>query len=65
MKFLDVLAKLGILRYGATAATYRSATERPIELQDSDVFDAKRDLTTKEDAKKALGKASAAKSAPR
>jgi hypothetical protein len=65
MKFLELLSKLGIMRYGATAATYKSAVERPIELQDSSVFNAKRDLTTKEDVKKVLGKAPAAKPAAR
>lgn len=49
MKLLDILAKLGILRYGAKAATYKSGAERPIEFISDDVFDAKRDLTTRED----------------
>ncbi len=49
MKFLEILAKLGILRYGAKTATYKTGTERPAELQMDDVFDAKRDLTGKQD----------------
>jgi len=44
MKLIDVLKKLGILRYGATKAVYKNAKERPIELQDSGVFDSKKDL---------------------
>ncbi len=53
MQFLDLLAKLGILRYGTTAATYRSGTERPTELLMDNVYDAQRDLTVaKDDAKR-------------
>lgn len=56
MRFLDLLAKLGILRHGATAATYTTATERPIEFQMPDVLNAKRDITTVEDVKELFGK---------
>lgn len=49
MKLLDILAKLGILRYGTKAAVYRAGTERPTEFLMDDVFNAKRDLTTRED----------------
>lgn len=49
MKVLDLLAKLGILRFGATAATYRSGTERPTELLMDGVFNAERDLTRRQD----------------
>jgi len=52
MQFLDLLAKLGILHYGTTAATYRSGTERPTELLMDNVFDAERDLTVAKDAAK-------------
>ena len=44
MKLLDVLAKLGILRFGTKAAVYKSATERPLELMMDDVANAERDL---------------------
>ncbi len=44
MKFLDLLAKLGILRYGAKAAVYRSAKDRPAEFMMDGVFNAERDL---------------------
>ena len=52
MKFLDLLAKLGILRYGTKAAVYHSGTERPAELMMDDVYNAERDLTTKKDVEK-------------
>jgi hypothetical protein len=44
MKLLDLLAKLGILRFGAKAAVYKSGTERPTELMMDGVFNAERDL---------------------
>lgn len=44
MGLLDILAKLGILRVGAKAGTYRTGTERPIEFMDDDVLNADRDL---------------------
>lgn len=47
MKILDVLRKLGILRYGAKAAVYRDAAARPTEFQMDDVFNAEKDMVTK------------------
>jgi hypothetical protein len=44
MTFLDILRKLGILRFGATAATYKSEADRPTEFMMDDVYDAKKDL---------------------
>lgn len=44
MKFLELLSKLGILRWGGTAGVYHNALERPIELQQPGVFNAERDL---------------------
>ncbi|MFO7536319.1 MAG: hypothetical protein R6X19_11695 [Kiritimatiellia bacterium] len=44
MSLLDILRKLGILRYGATKATYTNATERPTELMMDGVFNADKDL---------------------
>ena len=44
MGLLDLLRKLGILRYGATAGTYRNGAERPTELMMDGVYDAKKDL---------------------
>lgn len=44
MGILDILAKLGILRMGGTAATYKNAKDRPAELMMDGVFDSRRDL---------------------
>ena len=44
MDIINALRKLGVLRWGATSGVYRNAAERPIELQDSGVFDASCDL---------------------
>ena len=44
MKFKNILRKLGIFRKGKIKATYKNAKERPIELQDSGVFNSKKDL---------------------
>ena len=49
MKLLDILRKLGILRFGAEGAVYTNATERPASLQMDGVFDSKKDLVTRED----------------
>ncbi len=46
MSLLDLLRKLGILRYGATAGAYRNGAERPTELMMDDVYDANKDLVT-------------------
>lgn len=50
MKILDILAKLGILRAGVKAGTYRSGTERPTEFLMDDIYNAERDLTTAKDS---------------
>ncbi len=49
MKVLDVLRKLGIVRYGAKAATWTSGKDMPAEFLMDDVYDAQKDLTTKQD----------------
>lgn len=56
MKTMDWLRKLGIVRYGVKTGTYTSGKDRPIELMMDDVYDAKKDLTTKEDLKAMFGK---------
>ena len=53
MKVLDVLRKLGILRYGTKAATYTSMRDKPAELFMDDVFNAEKDLVNREDVKNA------------
>ena len=65
MKVLDLLAKLGILRFGAKSGTYRSGTDRPAEFMMDDMCNAERDLTTREDIKKALGRGKAKGPEPR
>lgn len=64
MTISDILAKLGILRYGAKAATYHSATDRPAELQIDGVFDARRDLIDIGDLRKKLQSKPDAKTRP-
>ena len=51
MTLLDILRKLGILRYGAEAGVYTNAADRPASLQMDGVFDEK-DLVTAEDLKR-------------
>lgn len=43
MKILDLLRKLGIVRFGATATVYHNAKERPTEFMTDDAFDAEKD----------------------
>lgn len=49
MKLLDILRKLGILRYGAQAGVYTSAADRPSSFMMDNVYDEKKDLVTRED----------------
>ena len=49
---IDILRKLGILRFGVTKGTYTSAKDMPSELLMDDVYDAKKDLIGKEDLHK-------------
>ena len=49
---LKWLRKLGIYRSGATASVYHNALERPAELQMDGVFDASKDLVTRDDRRK-------------
>ena len=52
MKILDILRKLGILRYGTKTGTYTSAKDRPAEFSMEGVFNAEKDLVNPEDVKK-------------
>ena len=54
MGILDILAKLGILRMGGTAATYKNAKDRPAELMMDGVFDSRRDMVGGKAAKAAV-----------
>lgn len=49
MNIRDILAKLGILRFGTNKAVWRSGRDMPAEMLMNDVFNAERDLTTKKD----------------
>jgi hypothetical protein len=44
MTFLDWLRRLGIVRFGAEAAVYHNAKERPISMQESGVFNSEKDV---------------------
>jgi hypothetical protein len=52
MCFKNLFRKLGIFRSGWKKARYTNGKNRPIEFQESGVFDAKRDLVTKKDFRK-------------
>ena len=44
MKLMDLLAKLGIWRFGTKAAVYKSGADRPAEFMMDGVYNADRDL---------------------
>lgn len=44
MSLLDWLRKLGIVRYGKETAVYHDATERPLSLQQNDIFNSDKDV---------------------
>ncbi len=54
MSVIDILRKLGILRFGARAGTYTNATNRPTEFQMEGVYNADKDLVTRQDVKKVV-----------
>ena len=49
MKLLEILRKLGILRYGATAGTYTSAKDAPSGLVGDDFYDTRNKKKEKEE----------------
>ena len=51
MKFMDLLRKLGILRSGTAKGTYTNAKDRPTELMMDSVYNAKKDLSNREQVK--------------
>jgi hypothetical protein len=53
MNFVDLLRKLGIVRYGVKTGTYTSMKDRPAEFFMDDVFNANKDLVNREDVKNA------------
>lgn len=44
MKLIDLLRKLGILRFGAEGAVYHNAKERPLSMQQEGVFNSEKDV---------------------
>ncbi|OGL72590.1 hypothetical protein A3C96_02630 [Candidatus Uhrbacteria bacterium RIFCSPHIGHO2_02_FULL_60_10] len=52
-KFIDVLRKLGILRYGSVKGKFTSAKDKSDELTFERVYDAKKDQLHKEDVAQA------------
>ena len=49
MKLLDILRKLGILRYGAVAGTYTSAKDAPHGLVGDELYYSRKDKSEKEE----------------
>lgn len=56
MKKLDLLRKLGIIRYGKVKQKYRSGRERSYALMGEGIFNPEKELTTKKDLKEIVGK---------
>jgi len=54
MKLLDILRKLGILRYGAVAGTYTSAKDAPDGLAGGEFYYSRKDKSEKETLKKRI-----------
>jgi ribosomal protein S27AE len=52
MGLFDILAKLGILRFGTKKAVWHGGKDMPAEMLMDNVYNAERDLTTREDLKK-------------
>ncbi len=44
MSLLDWLRKLGIVRFGKESAVYHNAAERPLSLQQDNVFNSDKDV---------------------
>ena len=53
MEFMNLLRKLGIVRYGAKSGTYTSAKDMPTEFLMEGVYNADKDLVHREDIKDA------------
>ncbi len=48
-QLLPILRKIGVLRYGTKQYRYTSGKDMPTEALMDDVYDKKKDLTTKDD----------------
>lgn len=55
MKLLDILRKLGIVRFGTKMGTYKSGKDRPYEFMSGDVYNAEKETVTRGDIKKVFG----------
>jgi len=51
MNLINLLRKLGILRYGTQKGTFHNMKDMPDELFMEDVYDAKKDLVHKNDSR--------------
>ena len=51
-QLIMILRKIGVLRYGVKSYKYTNAKDMPMEALMDDVYDAKKDLITKNDLKK-------------
>lgn len=49
MKLLEILRKLGILRYGAAAGTYSSTKDAPEGLVGDEFFDSRKSLNDRDE----------------
>ena len=56
MDIITLLRKLGILRFGVKKYKYTSGRDMPAEALLDDVYDAEKDLVTKEDFKRVFKK---------
>ena len=53
-QLIVILRKIGVLRFGVKSYKYTSAKDMPAEALLDDVYDADKDLLTKDDLKKIL-----------
>jgi hypothetical protein len=51
MKLVDLLRKLGIMRYGVKTGTYTGMQDRPAEFFMDDVYNAHKDLVNRDDVR--------------
>jgi len=54
MSFVDIFRKLGILRFGTKTGTYTSAKDMPAEFMMDGIYNADKELVTKQDVKNVM-----------
>ncbi len=64
MSVIDILRKLGVIRYGSKTGTYRNAKDMPAEFLVNGVFNADKELVTKQDIKNAVAAVTESPSGP-